>query len=86
VIGGKLRTDTQLVFAEPRGILFRASVERQRYLRDLRGTTDRNEAMAARSTAQPRLRASPCRMMRALTRPRDTRAPLSLRAGSVAEE
>jgi uncharacterized protein len=47
VIGGKLRTDTQLVFAEPRGILFRTSAERQRYLRDLRGTTDRNEAMAA---------------------------------------
>lgn len=47
VIGGKLRTDTQLVFAEPRGIRFRTSAERQRYLRDLRGTTDRNEAMAA---------------------------------------
>ena len=47
VISGKLRTDTQLVFAEPRGILFRTSAERQRYLRDLRGTTDRNEAMAA---------------------------------------
>jgi hypothetical protein len=47
VIGGKLRTDTPLVFAEPRGTLFRTFAERQRYLRDLRGTTDRNEAMAA---------------------------------------
>jgi hypothetical protein len=54
VIGGKLRTDTQLVFAEPRGILFRTSAERQRYLRDLRGTTDRNEAVAAWNRRQER--------------------------------
>jgi hypothetical protein len=54
VIAGKLRTDTRLVYAEPRGIAFRSSAERQQYLRDLRGTTDRNEAAAAWNRASER--------------------------------
>lgn len=54
VIGGKLRTDTQLVWAEPRGVRFRSSAERWQYLRDLRGTTDRNEAWAIWSRTSER--------------------------------
>jgi hypothetical protein len=51
VIGGQLRTDTQLVFAEPRGTTFRGSAERLAYLRNLRLRTDRNETYAAWSRA-----------------------------------
>jgi TPR repeat protein len=47
VIGGELRTDTALVFAEPRGVTFRNSAERLAYVRALRARTDRNEAYAA---------------------------------------
>jgi uncharacterized protein len=47
VIGGKLRTDTALVFAEPRGVAFGSFGERLRYVRGLRLRTDANEAYAA---------------------------------------
>lgn len=46
VIGGQLRTDTALVFAEPRGVTFRHAAERLAYMRALRARTDSNEAYA----------------------------------------
>ena len=54
VVGNKLRTDTQLVFAEPAGQTFRNSAERDRYVLRLRNITDYNEAMAAWSRASDR--------------------------------
>jgi len=54
VIAGKLRTDTQLVFAEPRGKTFHNSAERDRYMLTLRNITDYNEAFAAWSRASDR--------------------------------
>jgi hypothetical protein len=47
-------TDTQLVFAEPRGKTFRNSAERDRYVLALRNITDYNEAFAAWSRASDR--------------------------------
>jgi hypothetical protein len=46
VIGGQLRTDTALVFAEPRGVAFLHFAERLAYMRALRARTDSNEAYA----------------------------------------
>ena len=46
VIGGQLRTDTALVFSEPRGVAFRRFAERLAYIRGLRARTDSNEAYA----------------------------------------
>jgi uncharacterized protein len=54
VIGDKLRTDTQLVFAEPTGRTFHNSAERDRYILSLRNRTDYNEAFAAWSRASDR--------------------------------
>lgn len=54
VVGNKLRTDTQLVYAEPRGKTFHNSAERDRYVLALRNITDYNEAVAAWSRASDR--------------------------------
>ncbi|MCC6171020.1 MAG: sel1 repeat family protein [Gammaproteobacteria bacterium] len=44
VIGGQLRTDTALVFSEPRGVAFKRFADRLAYIRALRSRTDTNEA------------------------------------------
>lgn len=54
VVGNRLRTDTQLVFAEPRGQVFRNSADRDRYILKLRDITNHNEAYAAWSRASDR--------------------------------
>lgn len=54
VVGNRLRTDTQLVFAEPRGQVFRNSADRDRYILKLRDITNYNEAYAAWSRASDR--------------------------------
>ncbi len=57
VIGGQLRTDTALVFAEPRGVTFRHVAERLAYMRALRAKTDYNEAYARWSAKMDRYQA-----------------------------
>ncbi|MGE0799067.1 MAG: tetratricopeptide repeat protein [Lautropia sp.] len=54
LIGGRLPTDTQLAFYEPRGQVFRSSAERNRYMRALRERTMQNEANTARAIAEDR--------------------------------
>lgn len=54
VVGGRLPTDMQLVFAEPRGRTFHNTAERDKHVRDLKATTLQNEDDVRHGMAQDR--------------------------------